>query len=82
MASMDIVEHEAKEDKGDQNFPPTEHLRKCLLDQSQAMGKRTRAAFFLRTLGTPPAVEAVCEGLCEGHKAVQIWTFSVQKHWA
>lgn len=76
---MDVIEYEANEDKRDQDFPPTENLRKCLLDQSQPMGKRTRAAFFLRTLGTPPAVEAVCEGLCEGRRAVQIWIFSVRK---
>lgn len=43
-------------------IPPVEQLRECLLDQSQPMGKRTRAAFYLRTLGTPPAVKAVSEG--------------------
>lgn len=45
-------------------IPSMEELRECLMDQSQPMGKRTRAAFYLRTLGTPPAVKVVGEGVC------------------
>lgn len=43
--------------------PSLENLRVCLVDKGQPIGKRTHAAFFLRTLGTPAAVSAVGEGV-------------------
>jgi deoxyhypusine monooxygenase len=43
--------------------PPIPALRRCLLNLSQPITKRTIAAFHLRTLGTPEAVAAVAEGL-------------------
>lgn len=42
--------------------PSLEQLSDCLIDRSQPIGKRTHAAFFLRTLGTPAAVRAVGDG--------------------
>lgn len=43
--------------------PPVPALRRCLLNIEQPITKRTIAAFHLRTIGTPEAVSAVCEGL-------------------
>jgi deoxyhypusine monooxygenase len=37
--------------------------RDCLIDVGQSLGKRTNAAFFLRTDGSPEAVEAISEAL-------------------
>ncbi|CAM9229126.1 unnamed protein product [Ascophyllum nodosum] len=44
-------------------IPSLEKLRECLLDRSQPIAKRTHSAFFLRTLGTGEAVNAVGEAL-------------------
>lgn len=37
-------------------------LRRCLLDLSEPIAKRTHAAFFLRTLASEEAMHAILEG--------------------
>ena len=43
--------------------PPPAALRSCILDLTEPIAKRTHAAFYLRTLGTPAAVEIILEAL-------------------
>lgn len=46
----------------EESFPELSQLVSCVQDTSQPIGKRTHAAFFLRTLATPEAVDAIAEG--------------------
>lgn len=41
------------------DFPPLSELSRCVADTSQPLGKRTHAAFYLRTLGGGDAVAAL-----------------------
>ena len=43
--------------------PPISALKTCMLDLSQPIGKRTTAAFYLRTIGTIEAAEVIAEAL-------------------
>ena len=43
--------------------PPISALKTCILDLSQPIGKRTTAAFYLRTLGTIEAAEIIAKAL-------------------
>jgi deoxyhypusine monooxygenase len=43
--------------------PSLEALKTCLLDLTQPIGKRTTAAFYLRTIGTVDAAEVIGEAL-------------------
>lgn len=47
------------ESESQNDFPPVPELRKCLCDLNQPLGKRTHAAFYLRTIGNNEAVEAI-----------------------
>jgi hypothetical protein len=42
--------------------PPIEELESCLLDLDQPISKRTHAAFYLRTMGTPEAAGVIATG--------------------
>ena len=43
--------------------PPIHALKTCILDLLQPIGKRTTAAFYLRTIGTLEAAEIIAEAL-------------------
>ncbi|KAG5191128.1 armadillo-type protein [Tribonema minus] len=44
-------------------FPPVPALGACLADTAQPLGKRTHAAFYLRTIGGADAVDAIAVAL-------------------
>lgn len=46
-----------------EGFPELSALVSCVKDLAQPIGKRTHAAFFLRTLATADAIEALSEAL-------------------
>jgi hypothetical protein len=46
----------------EESFPELSQLVSCVQDTSQPIGKRTHAAFFLRTLATREAVDAIADG--------------------
>ena len=48
---------------GQEKSPPISALKTCMLDLSQPIGKRTTAAFYLRTIGTIEAAEVIAEAL-------------------
>jgi deoxyhypusine monooxygenase len=53
----------AAEEQSTYDFPPVSELSACVADVSQPLGKRTHAAFYLRTLGGAAAVQALCTAL-------------------
>lgn len=45
-----------------EGFPETSQLVECVKDLAQPLGKRTHAAFYLRSLATADAVDALSQG--------------------
>lgn len=54
-----------EETKTNYNGPPAAALRTSLLDLTEPIAKRTRAAFYLRTLGTIEAMNIITEALAQ-----------------
>lgn len=45
-----------------EGFPELSQLVTCVKDLSQPIGKRTHAAFYLRSLATADAIDALSQG--------------------